>query len=295
MSTRPTARSSWSSRTSRRCAASCARRCGSHGYRVVEAATAAEGIAHGRPHRPRRWCCSISACPTATASRSRAQLREWTRDPDHRALGARPGGRQGRGARRRRRRLPDQAVRRRRAAGAHARRAAPRRAPARRRTATVHRRRRRSRIDLARRAGHRRRRRRSTSPRSSTSCSPRWRSTPGGASPTASCSKEVWGPAHADQTHYLRVYMAQLRHKLEADPARPQLPRHRARRRLSPARPSEGGGLPVGQWFGRSRPGTRCVRRDPFHRVATSREPGARGCSACGATPVHASRMSSAS
>ena len=34
--------------------------------------------------------------------------------------------------------------------------------------------------------------------------------------------KEVWGAAYASQTHYLRVYMVQLRHKLEADPARPK-------------------------------------------------------------------------
>jgi two-component system KDP operon response regulator KdpE len=34
--------------------------------------------------------------------------------------------------------------------------------------------------------------------------------------------KEVWGPNAANQTHYLRVYMAQLRHKLEVDPARPK-------------------------------------------------------------------------
>jgi two-component system KDP operon response regulator KdpE len=34
--------------------------------------------------------------------------------------------------------------------------------------------------------------------------------------------KEVWGPGHAEETHYLRVYMAQLRRKIEADPARPQ-------------------------------------------------------------------------
>jgi two-component system KDP operon response regulator KdpE len=34
--------------------------------------------------------------------------------------------------------------------------------------------------------------------------------------------KEVWGPAYAEQTHYLRVYMAQLRQKLEADSARPR-------------------------------------------------------------------------
>ena len=34
--------------------------------------------------------------------------------------------------------------------------------------------------------------------------------------------QEVWGPSHAEETHYLRVYMGQLRHKLEADPARPR-------------------------------------------------------------------------
>ena len=34
--------------------------------------------------------------------------------------------------------------------------------------------------------------------------------------------KEVWGPAYATQTQYLRVYMAQLRQKLEQDSARPR-------------------------------------------------------------------------
>lgn len=33
---------------------------------------------------------------------------------------------------------------------------------------------------------------------------------------------EVWGPAYATRTNYLRVYMAQLRRKLEADPAHPR-------------------------------------------------------------------------
>jgi two-component system KDP operon response regulator KdpE len=33
---------------------------------------------------------------------------------------------------------------------------------------------------------------------------------------------EVWGPTHASDTHYLRVYMKQLREKLEADPVRPK-------------------------------------------------------------------------
>jgi two-component system KDP operon response regulator KdpE len=35
--------------------------------------------------------------------------------------------------------------------------------------------------------------------------------------------KEVWGPAYGEQTHYLRVYVAHLREKIEADPARPEL------------------------------------------------------------------------
>ena len=35
--------------------------------------------------------------------------------------------------------------------------------------------------------------------------------------------KEVWGPDYMDETHYLRVYFAQLRQKLEDDPARPRL------------------------------------------------------------------------
>ena len=33
---------------------------------------------------------------------------------------------------------------------------------------------------------------------------------------------EVWGPQHSEQAQYLRVYMAQIRHKLEAEPARPR-------------------------------------------------------------------------
>lgn len=34
--------------------------------------------------------------------------------------------------------------------------------------------------------------------------------------------REVWGPSHTDQGHYVRVYMGHLRHKLEAEPARPR-------------------------------------------------------------------------
>ena len=35
--------------------------------------------------------------------------------------------------------------------------------------------------------------------------------------------REVWGPGYTTQHHYLRVYMAQLRHKIEASPARPRV------------------------------------------------------------------------
>lgn len=35
--------------------------------------------------------------------------------------------------------------------------------------------------------------------------------------------KDVWGPAYGTQTHYVRVHMAELRKKIEADPARPRL------------------------------------------------------------------------
>jgi two-component system KDP operon response regulator KdpE len=34
--------------------------------------------------------------------------------------------------------------------------------------------------------------------------------------------KEIWGAHHMEQTHYLRVRMAELRKKIERDPARPE-------------------------------------------------------------------------
>ncbi|CAG1004155.1 partial Transcriptional regulatory protein KdpE, partial [Anaerolineae bacterium] len=33
---------------------------------------------------------------------------------------------------------------------------------------------------------------------------------------------DVWGPAYEDEMHYLRVYMGQLRRKLESEPTRPR-------------------------------------------------------------------------
>jgi len=35
--------------------------------------------------------------------------------------------------------------------------------------------------------------------------------------------REVWGPGHDDHTHYLRVYIAHLRDKIEPDPSHPEL------------------------------------------------------------------------
>ena len=34
--------------------------------------------------------------------------------------------------------------------------------------------------------------------------------------------REVWGPTHVEHAHYLRVYMGQLRRKIEPDSAQPR-------------------------------------------------------------------------
>jgi two-component system KDP operon response regulator KdpE len=44
---------------------------------------------------------------------------------------------------------------------------------------------------------------------------------PGRLVPQRSLLREVWGPAYEKETHYLRVYLAQLRRKLEPDPSHP--------------------------------------------------------------------------
>ena len=45
----------------------------------------------------------------------------------------------------------------------------------------------------------------------------------------------VWGPAHVEDTQYLRVFIGQLRGKIEPDPWRTSADPHGARRRLPPA------------------------------------------------------------
>ena len=44
----------------------------------------------------------------------------------------------------------------------------------------------------------------------------------GGVATQRQLLREVWGPDHVDDAHYLRVYMKQLREKIEPDPARPR-------------------------------------------------------------------------
>lgn len=46
--------------------------------------------------------------------------------------------------------------------------------------------------------------------------------TPGRLVPHREALERVWGPAYVQETQYLRVYLGQLRRKLEADPARPR-------------------------------------------------------------------------
>jgi two-component system KDP operon response regulator KdpE len=45
---------------------------------------------------------------------------------------------------------------------------------------------------------------------------------PGKLVPQRLLLKQVWGPAYETETNYLRVYMSQLRRKLEPDPSRPR-------------------------------------------------------------------------
>ncbi len=57
--------------------------------------------------------------------------------------------------------------------------------------------------------------------------------------------REVWGPQYATETNYLRVYLAQIRRKLEPDPARPRYfitePRMGYRFEVPDGRPTAGG------------------------------------------------------
>ncbi len=94
------------------------------------------------------------------------------------------------------------------------RRAAPGRGGGDRRDARLHHRPRGQARDPRRRARSGSRRPSGTSSRCS--CATR-----ASSSRSASCSQEVWGPQYHDETNYLRVFMAQVRRKLEPEPSRP--------------------------------------------------------------------------
>ena len=145
-------------------------------------------------------------------------LRGWTTVPDHRPLGARARSRQGRRPRRRRRRLRHEAVRHGRAARAAARRAPPRRS---RRGGGASSRPTDFTVDLAAK--------RVTAHGGEVRLTPtEWQivellvRNAGRLVTQRQLLQEVWGPQYEKETNYLRVYLAQIRRKLEPDPARPR-------------------------------------------------------------------------
>ena len=62
----------------------------------------------------------------------------------------------------------------------------------------------------------------SASPRPSGTCSRSWPATREASSAEAELLRELRGPDLDRESHYLRVYLAQLRRKLEPDPSRPR-------------------------------------------------------------------------
>ena len=225
--------SSSSSRTSRRSAASCAPPSHAPGYRLFEAATGAEGLVEVATRQPDVVIVDLGL-PDMDGLEVIRRLREWSSRARHRAVRARPGARQGHGARRGRRRLrrpsrsaPTSCSR------ASAWRCATR--PAARASADARLHGRRARRSTRRGAWSPSTATRCTSRRSSTSCSPRSCSTPGKVLTHRQLLREVWGP----NARRGRALPARLHGAAAAqDRARPRaaaLPAHRAGRRL-PAR-----------------------------------------------------------
>jgi len=67
----------------------------------------------------------------------------------------------------------------------------------------------------------------------------------------------VWGPAHKDDTQYLRVFVGQLRAKIERDPSRPTI-----------IRTESGVGYRFAERHRRRPPRPPTIRRAPFHGAA---------------------------
>ena len=194
---------------------------GAQDYRLVEATTAREGLAQAASRNPDVILLDLGL-PDRDGLEVTRELREWSGVPDHRALGPRTGSR----------------TRWRRSTSAPTT-TSPSRSGSR---------------SCSRASGWRcgtRRSRRARPPEpvfEAATCGWTWRGGRCGAAgrrcisprPNTSCStllirhagkvlthrqllKDVWGVNYAGQSHYVRVYMAQLRQKLEDDPARPRL------------------------------------------------------------------------
>ena len=186
-----------------------------HGYEVVAAPDGAAAIALAAQTHPDIVMVDLGM-PRLDGVQVIEALRGWTSVPDHRGVGPHRLGRQGRGAGCRRRRLRHQAVPDRRAARTPAR-AVTARSAARAMTRRVLRRRR---VDLATKSVTRGGARVHLTPTE-------WRileflaRNPGSLVTRQALLKDIWGTEQVADTGYLRLYISQLRKKLEADPARP--------------------------------------------------------------------------
>ena len=192
------------------------------GVAVIEASTGAEGIGAALESRPQLIVLDLGL-PDMDGVGALSRGARVVDCADHRALGAALGGREDAAARRGRGRLRDQAVRRARAAGARCGRSCAARACARCPAATRRVRAADLEIDLARRTV-----RRAAQPVHLTPTE--WEllhelviARRGARSPTASSSARCGGSRIGDAQGYLRVYVAHLRRKLEADPYHPRL------------------------------------------------------------------------
>ena len=89
-----------------------------YGYQVITAANGQEALVDTAQQSPDVIILDISLGKAPDGLEVCRSLREWSKDADHHAFGARRRKDQSHRARRRRRRLPDQTVRHRRTAGA---------------------------------------------------------------------------------------------------------------------------------------------------------------------------------
>ena len=200
------------------------------GLRDPRGAERQDGARAARARSP-IWSSSISACPTSRAWSCCAMMRARNEQcPDRRPVEPQRRERQGRGARSRRRRLRDQAVRHGRAPRPHARRAPPPASGAGRaavfRVGDLS-------VDLVRRIVKVGDEEVKLSPKEYDLLRVLVQHA-GKVLTHKFLLGELWGALTDAQ--YLRVYVRQLRQKIEADPRAAALHPDRNRRRLPPAR-----------------------------------------------------------